>query len=144
MLREKRAPVMKNIHSRKPNFLLNTEKKNDQCYYRSPSVPFHVSTVIISPFVKTAKNMSLKIYSGAALVAYWLCSRLMWETWVQERGLARLLWRDRVLLACSHRSHPDHSEVSKHILNCGSSEEYFDILQCTTAGELEPSLWLRN
>lgn len=42
----------------------------DQPYYRSLSVPFHVSTVITSPTVKTVKNMSLKIYSGAALVAY--------------------------------------------------------------------------
>lgn len=60
---------MKNIHSRKHNFPLNTEKI-DQPYYRSLSVPFLVSTVIIFPIVNTVKNMSLKIYSGVALVAY--------------------------------------------------------------------------
>lgn len=70
MLRGKWAPVMKNIHSRKPHFPLNTEKKIDQAYYRSLSVPLHVNTVITAPVVKTAKNTSLEMYSGAALVAY--------------------------------------------------------------------------
>lgn len=87
-------------------------------------MPFHVSTVIISSIVKTVKNMSLKIYSGVTLVAYWLCSCFTWDLGSSERAAKadRLLWRDRVVPVCSHRSHPDHLKVSKCILISSSAK----------------------
>lgn len=83
-------------------------------------MPFHVSTVIISPIVKTVKNMSLKIYSKVALVAYWLCSCLVRGPWVQAKGL-----RGREAALERHgvpMCHPDQPKVSKHILISSSAK----------------------
>lgn len=113
MLRGKWAPVMKNIHSRKPHFPLNTEKNWPALIQKSFSATPCQHCHYISYCEDSQEHVFGNLFWGCPcglLIVLPSC-----ESPVLKGGW-RLLGGDGAVPMCCHTNQPGHLKVSKSIL----------------------------
>lgn len=115
MLKGKWAPVMKNIHSRKPHFPLNTEKNCPALLQKSFSATPCQHCHYISCCGDSQEHVFGNVFWGCPcglLIVFPWCESPVWE------GAAG----DRAVPVCCHTNQPGHLKVSKSLLISSSAK----------------------